>query len=257
MLPAERRNRIIQELRKDRFLSVTDLANRLGASISTIRRDLAELVQQGVIIRIHGGAALNTTVELPEEMAGAVRARQQVPQKQAIGRAAARLISGVSTVILDGGTTTLEVARALHPDRHLRVITDSVEIAWELRDREHVTVILTGGIMRRHAYNLFGSLAEQVLAGLHAEVCVMGCSGLSLAEGLTKHDIEAIPVRRRMVEVSRHLVVVADSTKLGRVGLAAVCGVDRIHTLVTDIGIPPEFRAALEERGIEVIVADA
>ncbi|BDG60156.1 DeoR/GlpR family DNA-binding transcription regulator [Caldinitratiruptor microaerophilus] len=256
MLPAERRDRIVRELRKDRFLSVTELAGRLGASISTIRRDLAELEQEGVIVRTHGGAGLNTA-GLPKEMAGSVRALQQVPQKQSIGRATARLLANMSTAILDGGTTTLEVARALNPTRHLRVITDSVEIAWELRDRENVTVILTGGIMRRSAYNLFGSLAEQALAGLHAEVCVMGCSGLSLTEGLTKHDIEALPVRRRMVEVSSRLIVVADSTKLGRVGLVAVCGVDRIHTLVTDSGIPPAFRAALEEQGVEVIIADA
>ena len=255
MLPAQRRDRILSEVHKDRFISVLDLAQRLSVSLSTVRRDLVDLEREGVIVRTHGGAAL-VGRGLPEEMSEKVRAQQRTEQKRAIARAAAPLIEGSGTAILDTGTTTLEVARHLNPKEHLRIVTDSVEIAWELRDRENITVILTGGVMRKNAYNLFGTLAEQALMGLHAQVCVMGCSGLTLEEGLTKHDIEALPVRRRMVEVSRQLVVVADSSKLGRTGLASICEIEGVDTLVTDSEISLEFRQALEGRGVNVIIAD-
>lgn len=255
MLPAQRRDRILSEVHKDRFISVLELAQRLSVSISTVRRDLVDLEREGVIVRTHGGAAL-VGRGLPEEMSEKVRAQQRIEQKRAIARAAAPVIEGSGTAILDSGTTTLEVARCLNPREHLRIVTDSVEIAWELRDRENITVILTGGVMRKNAYNLFGTLAEQSLMGLHAQVCVMGCSGLTLEEGLTKHDIEALPVRRRMIEVSRQLIVVADSSKLGRTGLASICEIERVDTLITDPEISPEFKRGLEGHGVEVIIAE-
>lgn len=255
MLPLQRREHILTELHKERFLSVADLAQRLSASISTIRRDLVELEREGVAVRTHGGAGLTGGWQ-PEEIARAVRAEKRVGQKEAIGRAAARLLTEVGTVILDAGTTTMEVARNLHPTDHLRVVTDSLDIAWELKDRENVTVILTGGILRAGAYNLFGPTAEQSIMTLHAEVCVMGCTGLTVEDGLFKHDIEALPVRRRMVEASRKLIVTCDSSKLGKNGLVNVCGFELIDTVVTDAEISPAFRLQLEENGVAVVIAD-
>lgn len=255
MLPVQRREHILGELHKVRFVSLQDLAQRLKASVSTVRRDLVDLEREGVVVRTYGGVGLAGR-DLPEEMSEATRATQRVEQKRAIGRVAAQLVEGLGSVVLDAGTTTTEVARALYPSQRLRVVTDSVEIAWELRNRENITVILTGGVMRPNAYNLFGTMAEQTLMGLHVQACVMGCSGLTLEEGLTKHDIEALPVRRRMVEASRQLIVVADSSKLGRIGLGSVCEIEGIHTLVTDAEIPPAFREALEQRGVSVVITE-
>lgn len=257
MLPVERRERILSALEAARFLSVKQLAHRTGASESTIRRDLAELEREGLIVRTRGGAGISSGVGgISAEMSKAARSQKRAAEKAAIGRTAARLVEAVSTVILDAGTTTLEVARALRPQERLRVVTDSLDIAWELRDRENVTVILTGGILRKGAYNLYGSMAEQALAGLHAELCVMGCSGLTLKEGLTKHDIEAEFVRKRMVEAAHRLMVVADSTKLGVTGLVSICALEEIDVLITDKEISPEFKQMLEEHGVEVIIAD-
>lgn len=257
MLPAERRERILNALQATRFLSVAQLARRTGSSESTIRRDLAELEREGLIVRTRGGAGIATGAGgFSGEMSKDARSQHRAEQKAAIGRAAARLVEDVGTVILDAGTTTLEVARALNPSQKLRVVTDSLDIAWELRDRENVTVILSGGILRKGAYNLYGSMAEQAMAGLHAQLCVMGCSGLTLEEGLTKHDIEAEFVRKRMVEASQRLVVVADSSKLGVTGLVSICALEEIDVLVTDKEIPAEFQQMLEEHGIQVIIAD-
>lgn len=226
----------------------------LKVSLSTIRRDLIELEQAGVLIRTRGGACLSHC--LPEAGKTEVRAQMRTAEKHKIGRLAAKLVERAGSIILDAGTTTLEVARALNPPQSLRVITDSVEIAYELRDRQNITVIVTGGIMRPYAYNLFGGMGEQMLAGLHAQVCVMGGSALSLEEGLTKHDVESLPIRRKMVEISRQLVAVIDSSKFEKTGVGTVCPVTRINLLVTDAGISAEFRQALERQGVKVMVAE-
>lgn len=254
MLPAQRREMLLAELHKDRFLTVTELVQRLGSSLSTVRRDLADLEREGVIVRTHGGAGLAGSA-LPEDMSGAARAAQHPTEKQLIGRAAAQLIGTMGTVIIDSGTTTLEVARALEPSQPLRVVTDSLEIAWELRDRANVMVIMTGGVVRPGAYNLYGPQAEQAMLGLHTQACVMGATGISPDQGLTKHDIEALPVRRRMVEASRQTIAVADSSKLGAVGLVKICDIEEIDTLVTDSGISPALQEAFERAGVRVVIA--
>lgn len=236
------------------MLPVAELAKLVHTSLSTLRRDLIELEQAGLVVRTRGGACL--AGRLPDEMSEHVRAQKHAVEKRKIGQVAAKLVEGAGSIILDAGTTTLEVARALNPTQALRVITDSVEIAYELRDRQNVVVIVTGGIMRPHAYNLFGGMGEQVLSGMHAQVCVMGGSALSLEEGLTKHDIESMPIRRKMVEISRQLVAVVDSSKFGKTGLASVCPVARINTLVTDAGIDPDFRRRVEDAGVQVVIAD-
>lgn len=255
MLPAQRRDMILTELKKARFLTVVELVQRLNSSLSTVRRDLAELEHEGIIVRTHGGAGL-AGESLGEDMSVAARAQKHPTEKQLIGHAAARIIETKGTVIIDGGTTTLEVARALYPSQPLRVVTDSLEIAWELRDRPNITLILTGGIVRPGAYNLFGPQAEQAIMGLHTQVCVMGCTGISPEQGLTKHDIEAVPVRRRMIEASRQLIAVADSSKLGTIGLVKVCDLDEIDTLVTDAGIPPALKETFEKHGVHVVIAE-
>ncbi|MDK2927551.1 MAG: hypothetical protein PWR31_1241 [Bacillota bacterium] len=254
MLAAQRREEIRSALQQKGWLSVTELAQIVGASLSTIRRDLIELEQAGVLVRTRGGTCL--AGRLPEEMSEHVRAQKHAVEKKKIGQAAARLVDNAGSIILDAGTTTLEVARALNPVQPLRVITDSVEIAYELRDKENIVVIVTGGIMRPHAYNLFGGMGEQMLAGMHAQICVMGGSALSLEEGLTKHDIESMPIRRKMVEISRQLIAVVDSSKFSKTGLASVCPVTRINVLVTDSGIDSAFRSAIEKAGVQVIVAE-
>lgn len=254
MLAAQRREEIRNALQQKGWLSVTELAQIVGASPATVRRDLKELERAGVLIRTRGGTCLAD--RLPEEMTEHVRAQKNAMEKKKIGQVAAKLVENAGSIILDAGTTTLEVARALKPAQPLRVITDSVEIAYELRDRENIVVIVTGGVMRPHAYNLFGGMGEQMLAGMHAQICVMGCSALSLEEGLTKHDIESMPIRRKMVEISRQLIAVVDSSKFGKTGLVSICPVTRISTLITDSGIDPVFRSALESAGVQVIVAE-
>lgn len=255
IIPAERHERIKSELEKDGFVSVNELADRLGISISTVRRDLIDLERQGVVIRTRGGAGL-AGHELALEPGRSSRAVQHISEKQKIGRKAAELVEDSGCIILDTGTTTMEVARQLKPKHPLRVITDSIEIAYELADRENVTVLVTGGILMPGAYGLRGSFGEYMLNSMHAQVCVMGAIGLTLREGLTKHEIEALQIRQKMVEISHKLICLADSSKFDVTGLVSVCPIDRVDVLITDTGIKPDFKKALEDMGIEVIIVD-
>lgn len=255
MIPAERLEKIKSELEKSGFISVGELSKRLGISLSTVRRDLIDLENDGIIVRSRGGAGL-VGHELSLEATRSTRAEEHTSQKQKIGMKAAELIENCGCIIIDAGTSTLEVAKYLRPKEPLRVITDSIEIAYELKDRENVVVLVTGGIMRPDSHNLYGGFAEQMLSSMHAQVCVMGAIGLSLREGLTKHIIEALPIRQKMVEISHKLICIADSSKFDLTGLVSVCPVERVDVLITDNGIDPVFKNALEELGVEVIIAE-
>lgn len=254
MLPEQRKEKIVNELVKSGFASANDLTRRLKISISTVRRDLIELEEAGVILRTRGGARL-AQHKLMLEAGANFRAVHNIDKKQRIGARAAELVADMGCLILDAGTTTLEVARHLKPNRPLRVITDSVEIAYELRNRENITVLVTGGIMNSEAYNLYGGFAELMLKSMHAQACVMGAIGITVHEGLTKHDIEAVAVRQKMLEVSRKLICVADSSKLGVTGLVSVCPVDQVDMLITDDGISTELVNAFESAGVSVVIA--
>ena len=214
---------------------------------------MIELEQEGVINRTRGGAVSSCRGLVVDTVPGS-RAAQHTNEKIRMAKAAADLVSEAGCIILDNGTTTLEVARQLFPKKSLRVITDSIEIAYELRDRENVSVLVTGGLLRAGTYNLYGSFGEDMLGSMHAQVCVMGAIGLSLREGLTKHDIEALPIRKKMVEISHKLICVADSSKVNVTGLVSVCPIDRIDVLITDSAIDSNFKQAIENIGIKVII---
>lgn len=253
MIQAERRERIQKEIAANGFISINKLAERLNISLSTVRRDLIDLEEEGLVVRSRGGASL-AGHELVLEAVASSRAVQHTEEKIRIAEKAVDLVSEAGCIILDSGTTTLEIAKRLKPQQSLRVITDSVEIAYELRDRDNVSVLVTGGLLKPGSYNMYGGFAEHMLQSMHAQICVMGAIGISIREGLTKHAIEALPLRRKMVEISRRLICVADSSKINVTGLVSVCPIASVDILVTDDGIEPDVRAEFEDAGVEVIV---
>src|SRR5690606_3649555 len=187
-----------------------------------------------------------------------VRESQRSREKRLIGWQTAELLreKGVVTMIIDGGTTTREVARHLRPDHAVTVITDSIDIAYELRDVPNVTLLVTGGMVRKGAYNLFGPHAERMFENLHVEVCIMGASGISLTDGARKLDVEANPLRKKMIEASDELWIVVDSSKFDGKGLATVATLSEIHVVITDSGISPAVHRQLEEMGVRVVVGE-
>ena len=246
---AERLGSILERLSTQGSVGVAELARGYGVSAATIRRDLELLERQRLLARTHGGAVAHGVLyELPLRY----KVARHQEEKKRIGAAAAALVPDGAAIGLTGGTTTTEVARAVVDRTHLTVVTNALNIAGELAIRPNLKLVVTGGYARAESYELVGPLAERSLAGLNLDVVFLGVDGISLARGLsTHHEVEA-HTNLALIERSRHVVVVADASKLGRVAFAQICPTDRVHELITDVGADPEIVAGLEDSGIRV-----
>jgi DeoR family transcriptional regulator of aga operon len=245
---AERLDRILARLASDGSVSVQELTESLGASSATIRRDLSLLEEQKLLSRSHGGAVGNGVLyELPVRYRGGQRAED----KGRIADAAAGRIADAQTVGLTGGTTTTEVARRLR-DRDLTVVTNAVNIASELVVSETIRLVVTGGVARPQSYELIGPLAERTLEGLNVDVMFLGVDGVTAA-GVTTHDEIEAQTNRKMVERAARVIVVCDSSKLGRSALSSICPLAEIDELITDVGASAGELEPLRAAGVEVV----
>jgi DeoR family transcriptional regulator of aga operon len=245
---ADRLSAILERLSDGGSVAVADLCRDLGVSAATIRRDLQLLEGQKLLARTHGGAVSQGVLyELPLRYKGA-RYREE---KRRIAAAAAEHVADGAAVGLTGGTTTTEVARAI-ADRRLTIVTNALNIASELAVRPNLKLVVTGGVARSESYELVGPLAEQSLAGINLDIVLIGVDGISREAGLTTHhEIEA-HTNRALIERARRVVVVADSSKLGKAAFAQICPIEAVHELITDVGAGGEEIAALREAGLEV-----
>lgn len=250
MRQAERLSAILEELSTDGTVGVTELVASLGVSAATVRRDLELLEQQKLLARTHGGAvAQGVLYELPLRYKSA---RHQ-DEKRRIASAAARLVDDGAAIGLTGGTTTTEVARAVIDRERLTVVTNALNIASELAIRPNLKLVVTGGYARTESYELVGPLAEQSLAGLNLDVVFLGTDGISAEAGLTTHHEVEAHTDLALIDRARRVVVVADSSKIGRVAFAQICDVDRVHELITDADADPRLVAGLRDAGVEVL----
>jgi DeoR family transcriptional regulator of aga operon len=246
---AERLSLILESLAADGTVDVAALSQRFGVSAATARRDLQFLEGQRMLARTHGGAVAHEVLyELPLRYKAA---RHQV-EKQRIALAAATLVADGSVVGLTGGTTTTEVARAIVDRRGLTVVTNALNIASELAIRADLKLVVTGGTARPESYELVGPVAEQALERLNLDVAFVGVDGIAARAGLTTHhEIEA-HTNRAMVARARRALVVADSSKLGRVAFAQICPLDAVGELITDDDADPLLVRELREAGLVV-----
>jgi DeoR family transcriptional regulator of aga operon len=234
-------------------VDVVGLSQEFGVSAATIRRDLQSLHDQGLVRRTHGGALPRPAgVELPIQY----KASRQHREKRAIGLAAARLVRDGDVVGMTGGTTATEVARALADRRGLTVVTNALNIAAELVSRPNIRLVVVGGNARHASYELVGPSAEAMIAQYHLDVAFIGTDGFTVAEGCTTHDEMEAHTDLAFIGQAARTVVIADSSKIGRVTFARICGTDLIDTLVTDSGIDSAVRSATEAADVEVITAD-
>lgn len=254
LLVEERRRRIMERLETQERVTVNELAGHFGISAVTVRSDLDALAEVGALIRSHGGALRH--VDAPEDAPLAVKETLHHPEKVRIGHAAARMIKDGETIMLDSGTTTAEVARQIRylKLRSLNVITNALNIAMELATLPNVRLIMIGGILRQMSYSLAGPHAEQIVLALHADRMFLGVDGVDPEIGLMTPDLLEARLNALMIQVSREVVVVADSGKFQRRSLSVIAKVDAAHKLITDAGVTEETRAALQARGVEVII---
>ena len=233
-------------------VGVEDLAELLGVSPATIRRDLARLADQGVITRSHGGAMrADAGLEVPISY----RRGTAVAQKRRIAAAAATLISEGGIVGITGGTTTIEVARALAPVRELTVVTNALNVGMQLARHRNIRLVITGGVCRTASFELSGSIAESTLSGYNLDVAFFGVDGIDVDAGCTTHDDAETRANAALVKIARHTVIVADSSKIGRVTFASICPLDLVDQLITDNEADPQAVSRLEAAGLRVVLA--
>ncbi|HEX4817113.1 MAG TPA: DeoR/GlpR family DNA-binding transcription regulator [Nonomuraea sp.] len=245
----ERVQAIMNALRVHDSVSVAELAAEHRVSEMTIRRDLDELARQGVVRRVRGGAL---SLLLPgEEPPFGVRAREAAEAKRLIGAQVAGLIADGETVVLDGGTTALQVARALR-DRRLTVLPLALQSVSALAAAPRVRLVLPGGEVRKGELNVIGPPAESSIKALRFDTAVIGCCGLSAEHGLTAHDLPEVAVKQAAIASARRVIVACDSGKFTRTAFGAVCPIARLDVVVTDSGIPREERDALVAAGVTV-----
>lgn len=247
----ERRRIICDLVGEQGKVTVEELADRFGVSTVSIRSDLKALDQEGTILRIRGGAVARRE---DEDLPLSVKQNLHHAEKVRIATAAARLIQDGETIILDSGTTTAEIAKQIRALKisSINVITNALNVAAILAGCSHVTLIMLGGVLRPNSFSLSGPQAEQALEKLYADRLFLGGDSLDPELGLmTPYMLEA-QLNAKMIDISRQVVVVADSSKLMRRNLSVIAKADRIHMLITDTEAQPMAVDALRERGVDV-----
>lgn len=255
MFAAERRHRIKEILLKDGRVRVTDLVALFGVSDETIRRDLDQLVEEGVVQREHGGAVLADNVRSAIAAIPPVHQRtlQFSAEKDAIGRAAAALIEDGQMVIIDAGSTTWNVARYLRNCRDVTIITNSLDVAQECAKNPSLNIHLTGGRLIPRSMCVVGPQAEAELRRYHAHLAILGTTGISLDKGFACTDIFEAETKRAMAGSAERVIVVADHSKLLKRGLVSFALMSDVDVLITSALADPTIVAEIRARGIHVI----
>ena len=248
MMPTQRRQAILAEVRKASAVSAEGLAEMFDVSVETIRRDLRGLRDQGLLERVYGGAlAVQST-----EGTFAARSTRHYDRKRAIAALAASLVEPQDTIVIDIGTTALEVARTLPADFCGRVLTNSVPVAMELSARDQVELLLSGGQVRSGDAACYGAQAESFFGEFYADKAFLGTGGVHPQAGLTDYHPPEVITRRTIIAHSGASYVLADSSKLGAVAVHRVCPLSRITAVLTDHQASPEVTEALAEAGCTV-----
>jgi DeoR/GlpR family transcriptional regulator of sugar metabolism len=263
LLAEQRRALILDEVRRRGGVRVNELTRRLNVSDMTVRRDLDALARQGVVEKVHGGAV--PVVEASSHEPGfEAKSGLELGAKEAIARAAAELVPPGSAIALAGGTTTFALAHHLLDVPDLTVVTNSVRVADVFQSGQRrpgvnhgevsATVVITGGV-RTPSETLVGPVADRAIQSLHFDLLFLGVHGISVEAGLSTPNLAEAETNRQFVRSARRVVVIADHTKWGQVGLSSFASLEDVDTLVTDAGIPEVLREEIAEHLSELIVA--
>ncbi len=248
MLAETRRRRLLELITRQGYATLDELVREIGVSESTIRRDLESLDLSGSIKRTHGGAIYPG--EVRSMPAFEERTATAAAEKRAIGLAAAALLDDGDTVLLDGGTTTMEVARAL-VGRRLQVVTNSLPIAQLLASSPQTDLILIGGYIYPRTGVALGPLAIASMQSIRVRTAILGAGGI-VAEGIYNSNSLLVETERQMMDCGQEVMIVADHTKFGRLALARLCGLEDVDQVVVDSALSDQDRAMLEGTGVSI-----
>ena len=251
MYAPERQQQIVDIARADGRVEVNALAELLGVTPETVRRDLTTLERHGLLRRVHGGA-------IPVEKLGFEprldeRQERYTAEKERIAKTAVDELPAEGVILLDAGSTTQLLAENLPRDRELTVVTNSIAVATVVAKRDNLSLYLLGGRVRGRTLAAVGEWATHALAGIHVDVAFVGTNGLSVRRGLTTPDQDEAMVKRAMVTAARRVVVLCDHTKIGTDHFAQFAPLDAVDTVITDIGLDAETAADIEAAGTTVV----
>ncbi len=248
MIPFERRQRILDLLREQPGVKVTELARRLGVSAGTIRNDLNALNGEGRLTRVRGGAVPRNEYRFISPLF-AEHARTRAEAKQRIARCAARLVEDGDSILLDASSSVFALVPYLQNRHNLTIVTNGLEAALALAQNRSHSVILVGGVVRPDGTSVVGHLGEKILDELHFKTAFVSCSGFSVEAGLTEVDIQEVQLKRKMVRSAERVVALIDSSKFGRVDLTPFASLDQISHIFTDDEVSPQFIESLRRTG--------
>jgi DeoR family transcriptional regulator, aga operon transcriptional repressor len=249
-----RRAKILEELENKGQVTVSDLSRLFKISEVTIRNDLSHLEKQNMLIRARGGAIKIKYYRMGLDPSISDKQKEYLKEKQRIAKAAIRYIEDGDTIILDSGTTTTEIAKNLEQFKNLTIITNALNIAIILSEYEGFNVYMPGGILRKKSLSLVGVLADENFGKFYCDKLFLGVDGFDTTHGLSTPNSEEAHLNQIMINMSKKVIVVADSRKFLRRRFAFIKPVSSVHVVITDSGIRDEDLSNLQKAGVEVIV---
>jgi DeoR/GlpR family transcriptional regulator of sugar metabolism len=252
MLSQERQRLLLQHLRLHGSDNVVSIAHALAVSPSTVRRDLHEMSERGLLSRVHGGASV---LDGDQEPVLSARVALNADVKRRIGSAAAQLVPDESTLLITGGTTTEAMLPFLVGHYGLTVLTNGLNIAYQLTRATGITVVVLGGVLRHEEASLLGPIAERALEEFHVDIAFTGAYGIHPEGGVYGANVTEAGTDRRLLQAAERLIVLADTSKFGRRGPVRLVETRQIAVLVTDTDAPAEALAVVREQGVGVVIA--
>jgi len=252
MLVGERRLKIIDLLEEKGNVVVSELSSLLSVTEETIRRDLEGLEEEGLLKRTYGGAIPINKISL--ELPFKTRKIEHKEEKKAIGKVAAELIEDGDALMFDASTTALEIVKQIGTKKRLTVIANSLAVILELIDRSHITLISTGGVFHSRSFSYAGPLAEKGVRNYHVDKLFLGAKGIAIAGPTDSYEAEA-HLKKTMVESAKETILVVDSSKFNEIALVSIIPLEVINKVITDEGIPSEYKKLFADQGTEVIIA--
>jgi len=247
----KRRAAILDLVNRDGKVTVPDLSNRYNVSVVTIRNDLMQLEKKKLLIRTHGGAIKEQRVSF--DFAVNEKTEMHPEEKLRIANKALEFIDNGDTIILDSGSTTQQIAKQLQRFKNLTVVTNALNIVATLSDYEDIEIIIPGGILRKRSLSLIGSIAETSINNIYADKLFLGVDGIDADFGITTPNMEEAHLNRLMIERSKEVFVVTDSSKFEKRSMANITGLENINYLITDVNIPEKQKRLCENKKVKVI----
>jgi len=249
----ERRQSLLELLRKQPGLRVPEMARELGISDGTVRNDLNALEQQGRLTRVHGGAVLNNELQSSSSTFG-IRYQEHVNEKNCIGQRAAQLVQDGDSILLDASSTAYYLSLNLKDRIRLRVVTNGIDVACLLARNTTNTVVLLGGVVTPYGSSVTGSLSEQIIHDLHVQRAFVSCSGFSLERGLTDVHLDEAELKSKAITSAREVIALVDSSKMGKEDLTSFASIKQITHVFTDSNLNDEWAERLRDAGIPFTV---